>query len=60
MEEKKNEQIDEKQDFEELDDDALERTSGGTGSYTICPFYHKKTSNVNVCTKCGKAIVLLF
>ena len=60
MEEKKLDLTQETPDCQELDDDALERTSGGTGSYTICPFYHKKTSNVNVCTKCGKAIVLLF
>lgn len=52
MEEKKNEQIDEKQDFEELDDDALERTSGGASSDSTCPVCHQGTMVGGCCTKC--------
>ena len=52
MEEKKLDLTQETPDCQELDDDALESTSGGASSNSTCPVCHQGTIVGGRCTKC--------
>ena len=52
MEEKKLDLTQETPDYQEMDDDALEGTSGGTSSNSTCPVCHQGTMVGGLCTKC--------
>ena len=47
-----NELTNETPDCQELDDDALESTSGGASSDSTCPVCHQGTMVGGLCTKC--------
>ena len=51
MEEKKLDLTQETPDCQELDDDALESTSGGASSDSTCPVCHQETMVGGLCTK---------
>ncbi|MDD6051705.1 MAG: hypothetical protein PUC00_10650 [Clostridiales bacterium] len=58
MEEKKLDLTQETPDCQELDNDALESTSGGAGSYGPCPRCKQMTYRDKHCTKCGFVIII--
>ena len=57
MDEKKLDLTQDTPDCQELDDDALEGTSGGTDSYGPCPRCFQSAVLDGKCTKCGFVII---
>lgn len=53
MDEKKLDLTQDTPDCQELDDDALEGTSGGAGSKPTCPRCHQRAMKNGKCSKCG-------